>query len=625
MKNCDKNDYRGIAGQGALAITERLRQMAANWVSLGVVVGVLLLVCGWRIAVVMSRPPHLLDIAGEVGSVAEFWGQPVPANAGNKILFKESTETGVGLFWAKFSKNSEPQRKLLYDQAESDFNNSDFNIMGWSPDDSQFIFTRRPDSKSKREIVVCNGESGEISAVLSVDRAIKQLAWLTPQSFVYVDDYQDLFKIDKVSDGTWGRPQPFKRMVVQQKDTNSVKIKLTKEEKAKLKEEQKAKLKQEREKQRLVVRDNLLVLDANTIAYRQEQAIWSWGFGSEEPQMLWEVNSNSPLMSFDLDGKNSQLRLCLTNADGIALKWFSIPQKKYSWQEEVKASAYVVNHLEWFNGEGYGYRSMDNMIVKDTVKSPERIINFQGGINSYAGTAHDLYVVGSRSGEPTGIWKLAAEAGEPVCVVSNSTSSFKLAKPVAIQQEVITNSSGERITFRLMAPPHVRPGNKYPLLIGKMHGRWSSYPSAVANAGAYVVTFNDDSDDDGWGSNAREIIESLKPKLQMDPDNLYLVGVSGYTPNVNSMLESHQSTWKGAIFFSPAVLPNPKEIGASRIFIDYGAKDPLANQVDKFRSECAQAGVSVTVSRHENSGHIYRSIEAVRARDEAVIKFLFGL
>ena len=79
------------------------------------------------------------------------------------------------------------------------------------------------------------------------------------------------------------------------------------------------------------------------------------------------------------------------------------------------------------------------------------------------------------------------------------------------------------------------------------------------------------------------------------------------------------------MLFSPAALPNINSVGSRRVFLDYGSKDPLSAGVKKFCEEAAKAGVTVTVSAHENSGHIYRSVSAIRERDEAVMKFLYGL
>ena len=153
-----------------------LRRVASNRVGLLVAMGAALFVCGWRSVVVFNRPAHLQDMAAELGSVAEFWGEPSADHGGTKILFQQSTETGVGMFLGDMATG---RQKLLCEQAEKGFDWRNFQALGWAPDDSCFAYSRRPDKESSREIVISAGNSGADAGVVEIPRTVTGFAWLS--------------------------------------------------------------------------------------------------------------------------------------------------------------------------------------------------------------------------------------------------------------------------------------------------------------------------------------------------------------------------------------------------------------------------------------------------------------
>lgn len=180
------------------------------------------------------------------------------------------------------------------------------------------------------------------------------------------------------------------------------------------------------------------------------------------------------------------------------------------------------------------------------------------------------------------------------------------------------------MSFRLWSPVSASAGKKYPLLIGKVGNRWQGYPASVANAGAYFASIEQDDEEGDWGEEVLPIIEHLKSQINLDAGQIYIYAASGFTPKVNRLLETHPDIWKGAILFSPPAFPDPAKLGLSRLMIDCGGEDFRSDAVAKYRDAAAQSGVMVTVAFHENAGHVYRSIASLRARDEAVVNFLFG-
>jgi len=161
-------------------------------------------------------------------------------------------------------------------------------------------------------------------------------------------------------------------------------------------------------------------------------------------------------------------------------------------------------------------------------------------------------------------------------------------------------------------------------MIRKVGNRSQGCPGSFANAGSYFVSSEQDDKEGDWGEEVLPILAHLKSHLRIDAEKIYLYAASGFTPKVNRLLETHSEVWKGAILFSPPAFPDATKLGFSRLLIDCGGEDFGAEAVAKYRDAAAQKGVAVTVAFHENAGHVYRSIASLRARDEAVINFLFG-
>src|SRR5436190_5508712 len=126
------------------------KRVVAKPISLAIIIVVPLFIVCWHAAVV-HRAAHpepvaaresspsvapkssanLQQIAKEVGSIRKFIGTPVPNHAGTKILFKQTTDTGVGMF---FSEVPNGHRQLVYEQPEKDYHAHDVMFLGWSSD-----------------------------------------------------------------------------------------------------------------------------------------------------------------------------------------------------------------------------------------------------------------------------------------------------------------------------------------------------------------------------------------------------------------------------------------------------------------------------------------------------------
>ena len=583
------------------------RRVARNWPAWLVIFGVALAVGAWRLMVVAQQPKHLQEIAGEYGSVAEFWGDPMPDPAGKKILFQQSTETGVGVFLADTANG---ERQLLCEQAEKGFDHSNFRLWGWTRDGNRFAYGWRPDKESKREIVICDGNSGQKLATVLMDRTVKQFAWLSPQVFVVVDDNQELHRVEQLSETRWGRAEAFQKPALDAKGKPVKRPKLSKEEMA-----------------ALPAVECLAAMSPNSVAFLREHSVWTWEFGMPEPAPLWS-DTNRTLIDFAVDHGGRRLLLRSKDDSGEVLARYHWPTRHYYPFATVAALKSLENRHAWFNGDGCAYvqRGLMNHIVRVHNRAGTSPVEFkfEAGLNNVSANESGVYVFGSVAGEPVAIWRIAPGAETPSCVVSNPQASFKYARPIAPLREAVTNQNGEVISYRLWGPPRVTAGRRYPLLIGKATTRWQGYSAAVAQGGAYVISIEQEAEDGEWSGKALPIYEHLRTTLPINEQELYLYGASGATYQLARLLEQHPERWHGAILFSPGVLPDIRQFRVPRLMIDCGGEDFRADVVTKYRDEAAQAGVSVTVALHENAGHVYRSVASLRERDQAVMKFLFG-
>jgi hypothetical protein len=588
-------------------IARAAKRVARNWQAWLLIVGITLVLGVWRLMVVAQQPKHLQEIAGEYGSVAEFWDEPMPNPAGTKILFQQSTETGVGVFVADTTNGG---RQLLCEQAEKGFDNASFRIWGWTRDGSRFAYGWRPDKESKREIVICDGRSGEKLATVLMDRTVKEFAWLSPNAFVYADDYQELHRAEQLSKTRWGRPEPFLKPALDAKGKPVKRSKLSKEEMA-----------------ALPAVEGLTAMSPNSVAFLRERTIWTWEFRAPEPTPLWS-DTNQTLIDFSVDHASQRLLLRSKGDADEVLARYHWPTKHYYSFKKVPALRLLNNRLVWLSGDGCAYvqRGLMNHIIRihNSAGAEPIEFKFEGGLNNFAANESGVYAFGSVAGEPVAIWRFAPGAEVPSCVVSNPQASFKYAKPIAPLRETLTNQNGEVTSYRLWAPPHVAPNRQYPLLIGKATQRWQGYSAAVAQGGAYVVSIEQQAEDGEWSEKALPIYEHLRTTLKVNERELYLYGASAATRQLSRLLEEHPGTWRGAILFSPASFPDIKQFRVPRLMIDCGGEDVRADMVTKYRDDAAQAGMAVTVALHENAGHVYKSVASLRERDQAVMKFLFG-
>ena len=242
-----------------------------------------------------------------------------------------------------------------------------------------------------------------------------------------------------------------------------------------------------------------------------------------------------------------------------------------------------------------------------------------------------VYAIKALNDEPAGIWKYDSTPDSPVCVVPNAEKKFKYARYCHIERGPATNAASDALTYYLLPPPHAKPGEKCPLVvgilgIGEMGFDWSANHEAIANCGAYFVSVDRNGRDySQWAEDALTVGRALMGKLAIDTNAVYLYADSAGTWPVYSLLGDHPEVWRGAVLFSPGGFPEPAKVRGKRLFFDCGGGDgELAIRATNFQAQATQAGLPITLLVHPGLGHTFRVPRVERERMREALVFLGG-
>ena len=586
-------------GHGLHLIPKNENSTKASWIThkawrIAFFLSIVVAVVSARFLVWGLRAAHFHSISRETGSVAEFCGQVSPNHAGTALVYQQSVENGVGVFFAQIPGGN---GKLLYELPEKYATKNrgalNLNVWGWAADDSLFAFSRL--NGPSRELIICNGKSGAPERDAKVNRQIKDLVWLGSDALAFVNDENNLYFWRAGNESRGSRVSSFVR--------------------------------KGRTKPDISVR-SLVALGNDTVAWQDGSAIWSWRYGAESPRRIWQGENRDIVdMGLSPDGQMFLLRLKDRNMETVAGVPVDGGEKEELAQFKALEGQTIKNQIVWW-GEGFarawGGVWQHSVFVYPHYGDKPQELWFPGGIISYSASGNSLYLAGSRSGEPLGVWRYTVGQVEPTCVLSNSFPRYQVALPVAPEKKEFLAKNGTTITYWLWTPPGIEPGSKHPLLLGGSCWGWDSYRSAVVNGGAYVVNIDQDDWYSDWTVGVPELMQYLRDSLPLDDARCYLFGTSAQVQYASHLLVEYPEIFRGELMFSPGGMgPSLKGLQGHGLFMDCGADDGITAGVLKYRDSAFRNGVAVTTIVHQDAEHTYRSIRSVRSRDEAVMKFVF--
>ena len=178
-----------LAGQDS----KSWRTMYALSPGLWIAALVIALVGGRMLWMSVNRPAHRAEIATAFGSIGLLYGPVQTDHAGTHITYIQQGEKGLAVF---LCDTTTKQRQHIYDEYDPLLEN--LRVWPWSPDDAYFSYS------GASTLAVCRADTGEIAAKFQlVNEKITDLAWVTPDEFVYFNNRNDLCSVHKQADGHW--------------------------------------------------------------------------------------------------------------------------------------------------------------------------------------------------------------------------------------------------------------------------------------------------------------------------------------------------------------------------------------------------------------------------------------
>lgn len=577
------------------------KRMSVTPVKLAVAIGSPLLVIVWYWAAALGQG-RVHKIAAELDSAVQFFGMPHPNHAGTKLFYAKTSVEGITTYIVDLATG---QRTFLFKHEQAHL--SGVGLLGWSPHDKVFAYSvRSPHGK----VVICDGDSAKAIATIPENKIIEDGVWLSSWTLVYVNNNQD-FNLVQKSDNGWHKSGLFTWNASNDRRRG-------------------------RHAQHVQC---LTALSGNAVAWQQGNIVWRYVLGSEAPVEVWTA-SDSRLLNFCYSSERNVFELNCINGRGEFLVDL---YPKYIWGDDrttglqpIKPASdpedTTIKSLAFIrDGRGYAYLArspiLDSVVIKPASNSPPVQLSWDGGADTFAVSDNQVFVIGSPTNGPLGIWDYNLQTKALNCVVPGTKHPFEYARVVNAVRAVATNTQGGTVTYYLSRPANFVAGRKYPLVIGFTGHRWRAQEAAVINAGCFLASCEGIPHGEG---NVIAVYQAVTQLPDVDKGRIYLMGISGGANLSGALLQNHPGLWRGAILLSPVFVPDASELKAARILIDSGGNDTYLKRsggvakLTKFQDQAALAGIPVTLAVHPGVSHVYRSTVAESDRITEILKFLAG-
>lgn len=547
---------------------------------------VVLLVLGWR-WVIFAKGRRLQRLGEELVAVNMLVKYPVPNWAGSQILFAQSTEQGVGLHVLNLATG---QRLPVYELAEGRILSGSLLLLDWSPDDSMLAYAK-PVKGKKQEVVLCSSSVGKKVGSLAVVGLIKEFRWLSPASFAYLNDSNNIYVAARDAQGKWRQTQEFKG-ITQPPVTH------------------------------------FAAVSANELVWKQAGGIWLLDLAATGAERLWKPETNR-LISCYFARENGKLLISAQNKDGsYQILALNLNTRRTDRLNEVTEAS--IGKVNWVNsGSGFAFQCPDHWgdslwVRRRTGASQATVLFADGEVIDFKARRDRIFIYGSEGNEPPGIWEYTVGSEALRCVVAATEKPLRASRSVRHTSATLTNGT-RVITYQRWSPAR-KTGKLGPLILGQTPYRWNAYPQLAAAAGYHFVTVNRKSWEEGidqWEEDVLAVRAELVKKPEVDGQRIYLYGHSAETYPMSNLAASWPELWKGALMLSPSTLPDLTRCRLSTVLIDAGELDTGARErLTKYQADAARAGVAVKLVIHPQARHTSWSRTTELAKVKALAEFL---
>lgn len=174
----------------ATAWSRRLSKLPVGWC---ICIGVVLLV-GGRMLWARSTPSasRVQEVSKAFSSIGLLYGQPQSDSRGKRVAFVQQGDKALTVCW---SDTATGVKQVVYEEYDPWVRI--LRVWPWSPDDKHFVYSKTD------KLVVCVADSDQSLEIDIAKDAVTELAWLTPDEFIYVNGGRNLRSVKKQPDGRW--------------------------------------------------------------------------------------------------------------------------------------------------------------------------------------------------------------------------------------------------------------------------------------------------------------------------------------------------------------------------------------------------------------------------------------
>lgn len=545
------------------------------------------IISGWRLWAIANQPPHLLEIADEIGSIPDYMEGVFPNVDGSSLVYFKETETGIGTY---LYDTVAGESHLLIEQQEKGYGNQ-CRMLGWSPDGKILayvtIFYNNPANPKipPTTVILFDGTSGKIEGEIPAGAYAfdSQFTWLSADSFIYSTyQHRSWLTFSRNQTGKWVESQVTKRFVIGNLN-------------------------------------GLTVTSPHSFAWLKGNEVWSYDLASGTLKNVW--GTTNELDSFAYDDRTGDFLFSCLDSIGPLLIRFRPPE---SWQKQGT----VVDVSRTHRTSAFDL-DMRHGVYKFTVQTNSGLSTFvwNGMLRYYAFAGRSLFFTGCQPDGLPCLWQYDMGSGAVSCLDSSLQHRLRYAKLVTPTSGVETNADGTELAFHLWQPAQIIPGKKYPVILGQLLHSWNPCQQIAANAGYYFAAVNFTNwinPNNSWAGQVMGLYKVLANNPSVDTNRIYLISYSAQAADVGEALDSKPDFCKGVALFHPSCFPSLSGAHLSKVLLVGGTDDRSSSAVGliEYQNQLVASGVPVDCVVQKGVQHFNRSTASERQTALQFARFL---
>lgn len=524
------------------------------------------------------------QLAKELSSMYVIQKTPAVSHSGQLIGLIHTTEGGVGVFIQNIATKSEQK---ICEVSDIDYKASGAWTFGWSPNDETLAY-------SWDRTIHFVGRDGNEShgSIEGITNHFQSFAWLTPDRCAYIDDLPRIGLLERIA-GKWTTSRFF--------DLNTTNGNPR----------------------------SIRMVNEDVVAWHTDSHLWNTDLNTGETKPVY-TNRRRRLDDFSYASTTGSYMLVESTNKGRACFLVQVSNTNGLSVVRQLTQKPSIQNVRWINdGRGYVYLSRREdeatLFGAGKVDDKEKMVLRAGQILNMSCDGRDalLYLIGSKSSEPTAVWQCDAVTGEMRSVASPYGGSHFPFRPVVYQAAPYGNRNSAQYEF--VPPVNFLPGKKYPLLIALGGYEWSPiahaiYAQCLANDGAFVAFVNY-----RWNqrqpetiynhtNNVLAVYNHLIANPSIDTNRVFLAGFSAGTLVVSELVKQYPERWKGIMLLNPSFLPEPQAGMTLSVLVTAGSDEGGEERFRPYQEKLAKVGIPMEWHIHEGSQHVPRNQQTMYER-----------